>query len=30
MELADIRNGIIAAVAISVEEPVFESQTKIS
>lgn len=29
MELADIRNGIIAAVAISVEEPVFESQTKI-
>jgi len=28
MEVADIRNGIIAAVAISVEEPVFESQTK--
>ena len=28
MELADIRNGIIAAVAISVEEPIFESQTK--
>ena len=28
MELADIRNGIIAAVSISVEEPVFESQTK--
>jgi topoisomerase IV subunit B len=28
MELSDIRNGIIAAVAISVEEPVFESQTK--
>ncbi|MCE5330814.1 MAG: type IIA DNA topoisomerase subunit B [Bacteroidales bacterium] len=28
MELTDIRNGIIAAVAISVEEPVFESQTK--
>jgi topoisomerase-4 subunit B len=27
-ELADIRNGIIAAIAISVEEPVFESQTK--
>ncbi len=27
-ELTDIRNGIIAAVAISVEEPVFESQTK--
>jgi len=28
MELADIRNGLIAAVAISVEEPIFESQTK--
>jgi topoisomerase-4 subunit B len=28
VELADIRNGIIAAVAISVEEPIFESQTK--
>jgi len=28
MEVADIRNGIIAAVSISVEEPVFESQTK--
>ena len=28
MELADIRNGIIAAIAISVEEPIFESQTK--
>jgi topoisomerase-4 subunit B len=28
-ELADIRNGIIAAVSISVQEPVFESQTKI-
>ena len=28
MEVADIRNGIIASVAISVEEPVFESQTK--
>ncbi|MFV0472103.1 MAG: DNA topoisomerase IV subunit B [Paludibacteraceae bacterium] len=28
MELTDIRNGIIAAVAIGVEEPVFESQTK--
>lgn len=27
-ELTDIRNGIVAAVAISVEEPVFESQTK--
>lgn len=29
MELADIRNGFIAAIAINVEEPVFESQTKI-
>ena len=28
-ELADIRNGIIAAIAINVEEPQFESQTKI-
>lgn len=28
MELTDIRNGIIAAIAIGVEEPVFESQTK--
>lgn len=28
IELTDIRNGIVAAVAISVEEPVFESQTK--
>lgn len=28
MELTDIRNGFVAAVAISVEEPVFESQTK--
>lgn len=28
MELTDIRNGIVAAVAINVEEPVFESQTK--
>lgn len=28
MELTDIRNGIVAAIAISVEEPVFESQTK--
>ena len=28
MELSDIRNGMIAAIAISVEEPVFESQTK--
>jgi len=29
MEVADIRNGLVAAIAISVEEPVFESQTKI-
>ena len=28
LEIADIRNGMIAAIAISVEEPVFESQTK--
>lgn len=28
MELADIRNGVVAAIAIGVEEPVFESQTK--
>lgn len=28
MELADIRSGIVAAIAINVEEPVFESQTK--
>ena len=27
-EFADIRNGMIAAVAVSVQEPVFESQTK--
>ncbi len=29
MDFSDIRNGIVAAVAIGVEEPVFESQTKI-
>ncbi|MBB3186139.1 DNA topoisomerase IV subunit B [Microbacter margulisiae] len=29
MEMADIRNGLVAAVSISVEEPIFESQTKI-
>ncbi len=27
-EYADIRNGIVAAVSIKVEEPIFESQTK--
>jgi len=28
-EFGDIRNGIVAAISINVEEPVFESQTKI-
>ena len=28
-EYGDIRNGIVAAIAINVEEPMFESQTKI-
>lgn len=28
-EYIDIRNGLVAAIAINVEEPVFESQTKI-
>ena len=28
-EYSDIRNGIVAAIAINVEEPMFESQTKI-
>lgn len=28
-EFTDIRNGLVAAIAINVEEPVFESQTKI-
>ncbi|MCD7714648.1 MAG: type IIA DNA topoisomerase subunit B [Prevotella sp.] len=28
-EPGDIRNGIVAAIAINVEEPIFESQTKI-
>ena len=28
-EYADIRNGIVAAIAVNVEEPIFESQTKI-
>lgn len=29
MDLADIRNGIVGAIAVNVEEPVFESQTKV-
>ncbi len=29
MDLADVRNGVVGAIAINVEEPVFESQTKI-
>lgn len=29
MELSDIRNGLVAAISLAVEEPVFESQTKI-
>lgn len=28
-DLADIRNGVVGAIAINVEEPVFESQTKV-
>ena len=28
-ESGDVRNGIVAAIAVNVEEPVFESQTKI-
>ncbi|HEY9551314.1 MAG TPA: toprim domain-containing protein, partial [Prevotella sp.] len=28
-EYTDLRNGLVAAIAINVEEPVFESQTKI-
>jgi len=28
-EYSDVRNGIVAAIAINVEEPMFESQTKI-
>jgi topoisomerase-4 subunit B len=28
MELADVRMGMVAAIAISVSEPIFESQTK--
>lgn len=27
-DYADIRNGLVAAIAIDVEEPMFESQTK--
>jgi topoisomerase-4 subunit B len=29
MEMSDIRNGLVAAISIAVQEPVFESQTKI-
>ena len=29
MDYQDVRNGIVAAIALDVEEPVFESQTKI-
>ncbi len=29
LELSDIRNGVVGAIAINVEEPVFESQTKV-
>ena len=29
MEYGDIRNGLVAAIAVNVEEPMFESQTKI-
>lgn len=28
-ELGDVRNGLVATIALNVEEPVFESQTKI-
>ncbi|MDR0938405.1 MAG: type IIA DNA topoisomerase subunit B [Mediterranea sp.] len=28
MDTADIRNGLVAAIAVNVEEPIFESQTK--
>ncbi len=28
-ELSDIRNGVVGAIAINIEEPVFESQTKV-
>lgn len=29
LDFADIRNGLVAAIALNVEEPMFESQTKI-
>lgn len=29
LEYSDIRNGIVAAIAVNIEEPMFESQTKI-
>lgn len=29
LDLTDIRNGVVGAIAINVEEPVFESQTKV-
>ena len=29
LEFQDIRNGLVAAIAINIEEPLFESQTKI-
>ena len=29
LEFQDIRNGLVAAIAVNVEEPLFESQTKI-
>ena len=29
MDLSDIRNGVVGAIAINVQEPVFESQTKV-
>ena len=29
MDYTDIRNGLVAAIAINIEEPLFESQTKI-
>ncbi len=29
MDMTDVRNGVVGAIAINVEEPVFESQTKV-